>query len=198
MHSNNKNTLLSTRLPAFLSETALIEACRKNNRQAQHALFQKMAGKMLSVVKRYITNTSEAEDTLMEGFVKVFSKLDQYEGGGSFEGWIRKIMVNEALMSIRKNKDRYPVDIEDAFDVAHPDETLMQLGLQEIENLISSLPTGYRTIFNLYAIEGYSHAEIAQLLDISEGTSKSQLSRARALLQNQLAALQNEGLEFYR
>ncbi len=93
-------------------------------------------------------------------------------------------------MSIRKNKDRYPVDIDTAFEVAHPDETLMQLGLQEIENLISSLPTGYRTIFNLYAIEGYSHAEIAQLLDISVGTSKSQLSRARALLQNQLAALQ--------
>ncbi len=93
-------------------------------------------------------------------------------------------------MSIRKNKDRYPVDIDTAFEVAHPDETMMQLGLQEVENLISSLPTGYRTIFNLYAIEGYSHAEIAQLLDISEGTSKSQLSRARALLQNQLAALQ--------
>jgi len=180
---------LSTRLPAFLSETELIEACRKDNRQAQHALFQKMAGKMLTVVKRYITNTSEAEDTLMEGFVKVFTKLDQYQGDGSFEGWIRKIMVNEALMSIRKNKDRYPVDIDVAFDLAHPDETLMQLGLQEIENLISSLPTGYRTIFNLYAIEGYTHAEIAQLLDISEGTSKSQLSRARALLQNQLTAL---------
>ena len=106
---------------------------------------------MLSVVKRYITNTSEAEDTLMEGFVKVFSKLDQYQGGGSFEGWIRKIMVNEALMSIRKNKDRYPVDIDAAFDIAHPDETLMQLGSQEIENLIASLPTGYRTIFNLIA-----------------------------------------------
>jgi RNA polymerase sigma factor (sigma-70 family) len=198
LHSNDKNKLLSTRLPSFLSETELIEACRKNNRQAQHALFQKMAGKMLATIKRYITNTSEAEDALMEGFVKVYSKLDQYQGGGSFEGWIRKIMVNEALMSIRKNKDRYPVDIDAAFDVAHPDETFMQLGLQEIENLISSLPTGYRTIFNLYAIEGYSHAEIAQLLAISEGTSKSQLSRARALLQNQLAALQNEGLEFYR
>jgi RNA polymerase sigma-70 factor (ECF subfamily) len=98
-------------------------------------------------------------------------------------------MVNEALMSIRKNKERYPLDIDTAFDVAHPDETLMQLGVQEIEALIESLPTGYRTIFNLYAIEGYSHGEIAQLLDISEGTSKSQLSRARALLQNQLTAL---------
>jgi len=92
-------------------------------------------------------------------------------------------------MSIRKNKDRFPVDIDVAFDVAHPDETLMQLGLQEIEDLIASLPKGYRTIFNLYAIEGYSHAEIALLLDISEGTSKSQLSRARAQLQNQLTAL---------
>ncbi|MFM6915164.1 MAG: RNA polymerase sigma factor, partial [Aquirufa sp.] len=119
-----------------------------------------------------------------------FSKLDQYQGGGSFEGWIRKIMVNEALMSIRKNKDRYPVDIDVAFDLAHPDETLMQLGIQEIESLIATLPTGYRTIFNLYAIEGYSHAEIALLLNISEGTSKSQLSRARALLQNQLITLQ--------
>jgi RNA polymerase sigma factor (sigma-70 family) len=181
---------MNKRLPSFPSETELIAACRNNNRQAQQALFQKMAGKMLSVVKRYITNTSEAEDTLMEGFVKVFSKLDQYQGGGSFEGWIRKIMVNEALMSIRKNKDRYPVDIDVAFDLAHPDETLMQLGIQEIESLIATLPTGYRTIFNLYAIEGYSHAEIALLLNISEGTSKSQLSRARALLQNQLITLQ--------
>ena len=149
-----------------------------------------MAGKMLAVVKRYITNTSEAEDTLMEGFVKVFAKLDQYQGGGSFEGWIRKIMVNEALMSVRKNKDRYPVDIDVAFDLAEPDETLMQLGVQEIESLIATLPIGYRTIFNLYAIEGYSHAEIALLLNISEGTSKSQLFRARALLQNQLITLQ--------
>jgi len=145
---------------------------------------------MLSVIKRYVINTSEAEDTLMEGFVKVFAKLDQFQGGGSFEGWIRKIMVNEALMSIRKNKDRFPVDIDAAFDLAHPDETLMQLGVQEIEQLIATLPTGYRTIFNLYAIEGYSHAEIADLLAISEGTSKSQLSRARALLQNQLITLQ--------
>jgi RNA polymerase sigma-70 factor (ECF subfamily) len=99
-------------------------------------------------------------------------------------------MVNEALMSIRRTKDRFPVDIEVAFDLAHPDETLMQLGVQEIETLIASLPTGYRTIFTLYAIEGYSHAEIADLLAISEGTSKSQLSRARALLQNQLITLQ--------
>ena len=181
---------MSTRLPTFSSETELIAACRNNNRQAQQTLFHQMAGKMLSVIKRYVTNTTEAEDTLMEGFVKVFAKLDQYQGGGSFEGWIRKIMVNEALMSIRRTKDRFPVDIEVAFDLAHPDETLMQLGVQEIETLIASLPTGYRTIFTLYAIEGYSHAEIADLLAISEGTSKSQLSRARALLQNQLITLQ--------
>ena len=180
---------MNKRLPSFSSQSELINACRNNNRHAQHALFQQFAGKMLHVVKRYITNTSEAEDTLMEGFVKVFKKLGQYQGVGSFEGWIRRIMVNEALMSIRKNKDRFPVDIDVAFDVAHPDETLMQLGLQEIEDLIASLPKGYRTIFNLYAIEGYSHAEIALLLDISEGTSKSQLSRARAQLQNQLTAL---------
>jgi RNA polymerase sigma-70 factor (ECF subfamily) len=180
---------MNKRLPSFSSESELIHACRNNNRHAQHALFQQFAGKMLHVVKRYITNTSEAEDTLMEGFVKVFKKLSQYQGVGSFEGWVRKIMVNEALMSIRKTKDRYPVDIDAAFDLAHPDETLMQLGLQEIEDLIAFLPKGYRTIFNLYAIEGYSHAEIALLLDISEGTSKSQLSRARAQLQNQLTAL---------
>jgi RNA polymerase sigma-70 factor (ECF subfamily) len=181
---------MNKRLPSFSSETELIAACRQNNRQAQQFLFQKMAGKMLSVIKRYVINTSEAEDTLMEGFVKVFAKLDQFQGGGSFEGWIRKIMVNEALMSIRKNKDRFPMDIEVAFDLAHPDETFMQLNVQEIESLIATLPTGYRTIFNLYAIEGYSHAEIALLLNISEGTSKSQLSRARAILQNQLITLQ--------
>ena len=178
-----------TLLP-FKSEQELIQACQKQDRRAQQIVYQVNAGKMMAVCKRYLGIGPDAEDALMEGFMKVFSKIDNFQGQGSFEGWIRKIMVNESLMKIRKTANRYDQDIDETYDVAHPEDALMHLGVEEIQNLILELPPGYRTIFNLYAIEGYSHVEIGDMLQISEGTSKSQLSRARQILQSKLKELQ--------
>jgi len=129
----------------------------------------------------------EAEDILVCGFTKVFRKIDQFKGDGSFEGWIRRIMVNESLTYIRKNKSMFlEVEIEKA--EREPDYTQMhnQLEVEDLQKIIDQLPTGYKTVFNLYAIEGFSHKEIAEKLGINENTSKSQLSRARVHLQKLL------------
>ncbi|MEP2771053.1 MAG: sigma-70 family RNA polymerase sigma factor [Fulvivirga sp.] len=168
-------------------EDRLISKCRKQDGKAQKALYDKYASKMLGVCHRYIKDTDQAEDVMITGFVKVFEKIDQFKSEGSFEGWIRRIMVNQSLSFIRKNKGMYlEVDIEVAD--REPDYKSLNdnLEAQDLLTLINNLPTGYQTVFNLYAIEGYSHKEIAEKLQISENTSKSQLSRARTLLQKQL------------
>ena len=144
----------------------------------------------MAVCKRYLGNSTDAEDTLMEGFMKVYTKIDAFQGQGSFEGWIRRIITNEALMKIRKNNLYKTIDIEETWDLFIPENALMNLQVEEIEELINDMPRGYRTVFNLYAIEGYSHKEIADLLGISEGTSKSQLSRARVILQSKIKSSQ--------
>lgn len=177
---------MTKRIQNYSSESSLILGCKNQDRSAQYALYQFYAGKMMAVCKRYLGNSPDAEDTLMEGFMKVFSKIDAFQGQGSFEGWIRKIITNEALMKIRKNHTFQSIDINESWDISTPDNALMNLRVDEIEKMIEELPTGYRTIFNLYAIEGYSHKEIADLLEISEGTSKSQLSRARMILQSKM------------
>ena len=145
-----------------------------------------------------MTDDVQAEDIMIQGFIKVFRNLEQFKFEGSFEGWIRRIMVNESLSYIRKNRNMYlEVDIEHADrepDYARLDDHLQA---EDLLRLIGQLPTGYRTVFNLYAIEGYSPQEIADQLGISENTSKSQLSRARALLQRQLLKSE-EMLEFKR
>ncbi len=169
------------------TETELIDQCRKGQRKAQQALYEKYARLMLAVCARYISDKSEAEDVMIGGFVKVFSKLDQFKHEGSFEGWIRRIMVNESLTYIRRNKHMYlEVDIEEA--QRSPDYAVLDnhLHAEDLMKLIGQLPTGYRTVFNMYAIEGFSHREIAEQLGITENTSKSQLSRARSLLQKHL------------
>ena len=145
----------------------------------------------MAVCRRYLGNGPDAEDTLMESFMKVFSKVETFQESGSFEGWIRRIVVNECLMKIRKQSDVFTKNIEEAWDVGDPADALMQLRTAEIEALIAELPPGYRTIFNLYAIEGYSHDEIASLLAISSGTSKSQLSRARAMIQQKIKLIES-------
>ncbi|MEQ8244967.1 RNA polymerase sigma factor [Fulvivirga sp.] len=168
-------------------EEALIGQCRKFDRQAQKALYEKYAAKMFAVCLRYVKEPTEAEDVAITAFVKIFEKIDQFKGEGSFEGWIRRIMVNESLTYIRKNKSMYlEVDIEMADREPDYGSLNNQLEADDLMKLVQELPTGYRTVFNLYAIEGYSHKEIADELGISENTSKSQLSRARALLQKQL------------
>jgi len=173
-----------------ITESEIIQRCLQNNQQAQRMLYDKYAAKMLGVCVRYISDRTAAEDVMIRGLQKVFSKLGTFKHEGSFEGWIRRIVVNEALTYIRKHKYMYVE--KDLETVAHyPDINALNANLeaQDLLAIIEDLPSGYRTIFNLYAIEGYSHKEIAKLLRISESTSKSQLSRARLMLQKQLLKL---------
>ncbi|MGB3617147.1 MAG: sigma-70 family RNA polymerase sigma factor [Catalinimonas sp.] len=171
----------------YRDEAALLSDCRRGVRAAQRRLYEQHAAKMLVVCRRYLRDEYEAEDALLRAFAKVFQNLDRYAATGSFEGWIRRIVVNEALMQVRKQKLMYAHVEAEVLDRT-PDENSVDTALEadDLLQLVQRLPTGYRTVFNLYAIEGYSHQEIAEQLDISPGTSKSQLSRARALLQSYL------------
>ncbi len=172
------------------SEQELIDLCIKGDRMAQRALYDRLASRMLSLCLRYVGDRTTAEDIMQEGFVTLFTRLDSFRGHGSFEGWARKIFVNTALMYLRK-KDA--LKMSDDIDVARNLSTDMasqmeDIGYLELMKLITSLPAGFRTVFNMYVIEGYSHKEIAEMLDISEITSRSQLSRARTWLQNKIRA----------
>lgn len=154
-----------------------------NNREAQYKLYSLLSGKMFAVCLRYAKNREAAEDLLQEGFVKVFTNIEKFRGDGSFEGWVRRIIVNTAVEYYRKSTKMYPmVNVDDVNKDVIWEDTGDNLELEDVMKLINSLSTGYRTIFNLYVVEGYSHKEIAEMLDISEGTSKSQLARARYLL----------------
>jgi RNA polymerase sigma factor (sigma-70 family) len=164
-----------------------IEGCKRQNREAQHALYAFFSGKMYTLCCRYIKDKMEAEDVLVMAFTKIFERIDQYKNEGSFEGWIRRVMVNESLSYLRRNKNMYlETDIEAADREPDYDRIESQLEAEDLMKLIASLPTGYRIVFNLYAVDGYSHQEIADQLGISENTSKSQLSRARVFLQKKL------------
>ena len=181
------------RINKSLTEEELLEGCRKGKASAQRGLYDRLAPKMLGVCFRYIKDREEAEHVMIGGLVKVFDKLDQFKGDGSFEGWVRRIIVNDCLMYIRKNRNMsLQSDIEDVNDDPNLKVMEEQLDAKDLIKLIEELPVGYRTVFNLYAIEGYNHAEIAKQLEISENTSKSQLSRARKWLQNRLAELEKE------
>ena len=164
----------------------LLKGLLAGDRAAQHALFQQYAGKMLAVCRRYMGDKAAAEDVLMDGMLQVFQKISQYDGSGPLEAWIRRLMVNQALMALRKQHLLF-VDTDALPEDVIPATTASHLQAEELMAMVHRLPDGYRAVFNLYAIEGYSHAEIATQLGISEGTSKSQLSRARAMLQAWLA-----------
>jgi RNA polymerase sigma factor (sigma-70 family) len=170
------------------SEEKLIRDCQKGKSYAQREIYTKYSRRMLGVCLRYVNSTFEAEDIMISGFMKAFDKMDQYKHEGSFEGWLRRIMVNEALQFIRRNKSIYlEVEIEKAdFQPAGGSFQPDTLEAEDLLKLVQQLPPGYRTVFNLYGIEGYSHQEIAEMIGVSESTSKSQLSRARALLQRYL------------
>lgn len=178
-------------------EEKLIRDCQKGQAYAQREIYEKYSRKMLGVCFRYVNSQFEAEDILINGFMKVFDKIEQYKHEGSFEGWIRKIMVNESLGYIRKNKSIYlEVDIEKADYLSDTNSFQpTDLEAEDLLNLVQQLPTGYRTVFNLYAMEGYSHKEIADMLGINENTSKSQLSRARVLLQQYIQELEKKTLK---
>lgn len=170
-------------------EQDLVSGCRRGEHKAQRSVYEQHAPQMLAVCLRYVHDRSEAEGVMVNGFLKVFDKIGQYSGEGSFEGWIRRIMVNESLLYLRQNKHAHMmVEVEAASREVYTDDALQQLAAEELMALVHKLPEGYRTVFNLYAIEGYSHKEIAEQLDIAENTSKSQLSRARSQLQQLVAA----------
>lgn len=171
-----------------LSEEQLLTGCQRNDRTAQQQLYACYSGKMYALCCRYVKNKMEAEDVLVTAFTKVFDKIDQFKSEGSFEGWIRRIVVNEALTWIRKNRSLFlETDLEKADFEPDYDKLSDHLEAEDLLRMIQALPTGYQLVFNLYAIDGYSHKEIAEQLNISENTSKSQLSRARVYLQKLLS-----------
>ena len=174
-------------------EVELIEGCKRKNGQAQKNLYDRYAGKLYALCCRYIKEKMEAEDVLITAFTKILDRIDQFKGEGSFEGWMKRIVVNESLTYLRRNKNMYlEMDIE-AADREPDFETLEdELHAVDLMKLIEALPSGYRVVFNLYAIDGYSHKEIAEQLGISENTSKSQLSRARVALQKSLLEMEKE------
>lgn len=180
-------------IPFFTTEAQLIVALKRGESRAHKVVYERFAGKMLAVCTRYCANKDDAEEVMLDGFMRVFEKIEQFREEGSFEGWIRRIMVTESLMFLRKAKQwRQEVPIDDV--TVEPDYEWADTALNENElmRLVNQLPDGYRTIFNLYAIEGYAHAEIAEMLGISEGTSKSQLSRARMMLQMNLKKMEQD------
>ena len=187
LHLNNQDN----RRKEPSSERELLEACKRGDRTAQKKLYDSLAAKMFAICLRYMGQRDAAEDVLQEGFITLFSRLDSYSGEGSFEGWARKIFVNTALMELRK-KDALKMseDLETAWNVSSDGVSQIQsVGFRELLKLIASLPPGYRTVFNLSVIEGFSHKEIAQTLGITEATSRSQLQRARVMLQEKIKKL---------
>ncbi len=174
--------------------TWTIEKAKEGDRRAQKAIYDSLSQKMYAVCLRYMGQRDAAEDVLQDGFVTLFAKLDSFSGDGSFEGWARKIFVNTALMSLRKNdilKDSEDVDSARSLSSDAP-SAMQEMSYKELMQMISELPPGFRTVFNLYVIEGYAHNEIAEALGISEGTSRSQLLRARAMLQAKILERQKK------
>jgi RNA polymerase sigma-70 factor (ECF subfamily) len=173
---------LSNQLP---SESDLIAGCLGGDRKMQHELYQRYAPKMFGVCLRYAGNTEEAEDILQEGFIKVFNKMSSYRGEGSFEGWIRRIFVNTAIEHFRKKTYLQPITEQEETSIEGKYLSVLDdLAEKDIVSLVQQLSPGYRTVFNMYVVEGYTHKQIADILGISEGTSKSQLSRAKFILQD--------------
>ncbi|HAF31293.1 MAG TPA: RNA polymerase subunit sigma-70 [Bacteroidales bacterium] len=171
----------------------IIKACLKGNRIAQNRLYQLFADKMYGVCLRYADNEDEAKDILQDGFIKVYVNLKQFNNKGSFEGWIRRIIVNTALEKFRDKNYLFAVNMESEYDAnsSHYDHILSELSAKDLLKLIQDLSPQYRTVFNLYAIEGYSHKEICEKLKIKEGTSKSNLSRAREILKEKVKQYYN-------
>ena len=171
-----------------MTDEQLVAGCVKGDPATQKALYQSYARKMMSICMRYANNRDQAQDMLQDGFVKVFQKIDHYRGDGPLGGWIARTMVNTALDHIRRNKPYdHSLDLTEAEHLHHADEqVLTTMSTDELMELIHALPPGYRTVFNLFAIEGFAHKEIAEQLGISENTSKSQFMKARAYLRKLL------------
>jgi RNA polymerase sigma factor (sigma-70 family) len=171
------------------TEAQLIEACLRNDRNAQRKLYNAYAGRMLVVCMRYVQNQAEAEDILQEGFIKVFQNLDKFRAESTLGSWIKRIVINTAINQIRSQKHFQDMDDVQEYEnqVSDNQSGIETIHFQELIEMIQKLPKGCRTVFNLFAVEGYKHHEIAQMLNITEGTSKSQYSRAKAILQGILS-----------
>jgi RNA polymerase sigma factor (sigma-70 family) len=169
-----------------MTEEAILEGCLKNNSAAQKALYQKHSAKMLVVCYRYAHSREDAEDMLQEGFIKVFSQIHTFENRGALEGWIRRIVVHTCINNLKKNKRfNESVDLIHATSVQVREESIPSIiQAKEVVECIRLLPIGYRTVLNLYAIEGFSHREISTMLDIEESTSRSQYTRAKSMLED--------------
>lgn len=182
-----------------MTEEEIIKGCIENNAQYQRLLFDRYAGKLFTVCRRYAQNEEDAKDLLQETFTKIYTHIKQYKKEGSFEGWMRRIAVNTALKFIQKKRIVFTELSEKTHDVYRISESsLSRLKTEELLKLIQSLPPGYRTVFNLNVIEGYSHEEIAALLHIHPASSRSQLSKARLWLQKEIHKLENSLTEYER
>ena len=170
-----------------------IEGCRQQDRIAQKYIFDTWSDGMLMVCMRYVRTLADAEELMLNGFFNFFKAIDRfiYSGDNSIGGWLRKIMVNECLMFLRKKGELKIVEEQHAIAAGSDDDMLDKISAAEIFKLITALPAGYRTVFNMFAIEGYSHKEIAVMLGITESTSKSQLSKAKTMLQKQLVKIRS-------
>ena len=171
------------------TEEQLIQECKKNKRKARNKLYKLYASKLLGICLRYTSNKSEAEDVLHDSFIKIFTKIDQYSGKGSFEGWMKRIVSNTAIQYLRDNAKSRLIFYQNNIEEIHlPEEEgeIPTVDAKELMRIIQLLPDGYRIIFNMYVLEEMSHREIAKTLDISEGTSKSQLYRAKRYLRTEI------------
>jgi len=175
-----------------MNELDLVKRLKKKDKRAQKNLFDRYSALFYSMCLRYASNSDDAKDILQEGFVKIFRYINQFSGKGSFEGWMKRIIVNNAINHYQKYlKYRYHDDVHESYSIEADDHFYKESSFtyEELIKLINELPVGYRTIFNLYAIEGYKHKEIAEMLKINESTSKSQYHRAKKILQQKLEKL---------
>ncbi len=172
-------------IPLHVSDEDLIKKTLRKDSKAEHTLYNRYAPKMLSVCRYYISDLHYAEDVMVCGFNKVFDNLSKFRNEGNFEGWIRKIMVRECISFLRSRRQLYFSDIEEAENF-HMQSPEIDYDTEMLQMLIDNLPNGYKTVLVMFAVEGYSHKEIAEMLSITESTSKSQLFKARRMLQEQL------------
>jgi RNA polymerase sigma factor (sigma-70 family) len=170
------------------TDKELIERCLENDPRAQEFLYKRFSRRMYGVCLRFARNTLEADDILQEGFIKVYSFLKDFRQDGSLEGWVRRTIINTAINYYHSKENEWKETSIDKADTFHSDteDALSKISASDLTGIIQELPEGYRMVFNLYVIEGYNHQEIAEMLNISENTSKSQLSRARMALQERL------------
>ena len=182
--------MLSTQnLQGALDLKSILNGCLTGEKTDQELLYNRYASAMFAICLRYAKDYHSAEDILQEGFIKVFGKLNDYRGDGSFEGWMKRIFINTAIEQNRKSLTHRYVNLNEEFQISIRPSTLEKLLKDDLIQVIQTLPNGYRNVFNLYVIDGYNHREIAKLLKITEGTSKSQLARARNTLKKRIIKL---------